>query len=87
MKAGVQPLKKDRIPSILYICDMIVMDDNLRSEVLADMIRVLMTSTGEHTVVATKPCMNKMSWWVIKLSGVYVSGSVIVSPTFQSTYS
>lgn len=55
MNAGVQPLKNEGIPSDLNICFIIAVDDILWSFVLADIIRVLMTSTGEHTVVATRP--------------------------------
>lgn len=55
MNAGVQPLKKEAKPSFLYILDMMVREDILRSDEPAVIILVLITSTGEHTVVATRP--------------------------------
>jgi hypothetical protein len=55
MNAGVHPLKNEARPSFLYILDMIVREDIFRSDELAVIILVLITSTGEHTVVATRP--------------------------------
>jgi len=37
----------------------------------ADMIRVLITSTGEQTVVATKPAANDAVKCVRRLSGIF----------------
>lgn len=54
IKAGVQPLKNEAMPSALYIWAIIDKAD-ISPAPPADMIRVLITSTGEHTVVATKP--------------------------------
>jgi hypothetical protein len=54
MKAGVQPLNKLIMPS-LRIMLVIAPMAPVPEAVLALMIRVLMTSTGEQTVVATKP--------------------------------
>lgn len=53
--AGIQPLKKEPTPSNLYICHIAATDESPRS--LKDIIRVLTTSTGEQTVVATKPLL------------------------------
>jgi hypothetical protein len=48
-------LKNEANPSFRYILDMTFSEDIFRSEEVAVMILVLITSTGEHTVVATKP--------------------------------
>lgn len=52
MNDGVHPLKNEKGPSILYILSMTWMAE---VAVFADIMRVLITSTGEHTVVATNP--------------------------------
>lgn len=65
INAGVQPLKNEAMPSDLYICVMIEIDDIWRSDALAVMIRVLITSTGEQTVVATRPYVSK---WLLSLN-------------------
>ena len=52
---GVQPLKKENNPSDLYMFRVTAIADNLESAPVALIMRVLMTSTGEHAVVATSP--------------------------------
>lgn len=55
MKEGVHPLKKESRPSDRYMAIVTPIADNLPSVPVADIMRVFITSTGEHAVVATKP--------------------------------
>lgn len=55
MKEGVHPLKKENRPSDRYMAKVTPIADNLPSVPVADIMRVFITSTGEHAVVATKP--------------------------------
>lgn len=66
MKLGTQPRNIHPGPSARYVSVNSFMSD-LLSEAL--IIRVLMTSTGEHTVVARKPAKKDALKCVAVLSG------------------
>lgn len=55
MNDGVQPLKKDNNPSDRYMAKVTPIADNFPSAPVADIMRVFITSAGEHAVVATRP--------------------------------
>lgn len=60
MNEGVHPLKKENTPSDRYMAIVTPIADNLPSAPVADIMRVFITSTGEHAVVATRPYYTKL---------------------------
>lgn len=55
IKEGVQPLKNESNPSDRNMFKVTRIADNLTSFPVALIMRVFITSTGEHAVVATRP--------------------------------
>ncbi len=68
MKLGTHPLKIQKNPSLLAASFSVSTIPNFSP---ADMIRVLITSTGEQTVVATKPAARDDVKCVTRLSDMW----------------